>query len=69
MKTKIPGGSPSGIYGGIFFLMGSRRENTRVDKIPAGSRWESGFLAGSRQDPGDFFTRAYSDVKNITVEA
>ena len=39
MKTKIPGGSPGGIYGGIFFfLTESRRENTRVSKIPAGSR-------------------------------
>ena len=55
MKAKIPGGSPGGIYGGIFFLTGSRRENTRAGKIPAESRRESGFLAGSRQDPGAFF--------------
>ena len=59
MKAEIPGGSPGGIDGGIFFLTGSRRENTRAGKIPAGSRRESGFSAGSRQDPGAFFTRVY----------
>ena len=49
MKTKIPGGSPSEIYGGIFFLTESRRENTRVGKIPAGSRCNR----DSWQDPGE----------------
>ena len=49
MKTKIPGGSPGGIYGGIFFLTESRRENTRVGKIPAGSRGNR----DSWRDPGE----------------
>ena len=62
VKATIPGGSPGGIYGGIFFLMGSRRENTRAGKIPAGSRRESGFLAGSRQDPSDCFTRVKFEI-------
>ena len=49
MKTKIPGGSPGGIYGGIFFVTESRRENTRVSKIPAGSRGNR----DSWRDPGE----------------
>ena len=49
MKTKIPGGSAGGIYGGIFFLTESRRENTRVGKIPAGSRGNR----DSWRDPGE----------------
>ena len=49
VKTKIPGGSPGGIYGGIFFLTESRRENTRVGKIPAGSRGNR----NSWRDPGE----------------
>ena len=49
VKTKIPGGSPGGIYGGIFFLTESRRENTRVGKIPAGSRGNR----DSWRDPGE----------------
>ena len=57
VKAKIRGGSPGGIYGGIFFLTGSWRENYRAGMIQAGSRRGSGFLAGSRQDPGGFFTR------------
>ena len=57
MKAKIPGRSPGGIYDGMFFLTGSWRENTRAGMIPAGSQRGSGFLAGSRQDPGGFFTR------------
>ena len=44
MKTKIPGRSPSGNS----FLTGSRRENTRVGKIPAGSRGNR----DSWRDPG-----------------
>ena len=49
MKTKIPGGSPGGIYGAIFFLTESWRENTRVGKIPAGSRGNR----DSWRDPGE----------------
>ena len=49
VKTKIPGESPGGIYGGIFFLTESRRENTRVGKIPAGSRGNR----DSWRDPGE----------------
>ena len=66
MKAKVPGGSPGGIYGGTFFLTGSWRENTRAGKIPAGSRRGSGFLAGSRQDPGGFFTRVTQLVYLLT---
>ena len=44
MKTKIPGRSPSGNS----FLTGSRRENTGVGKIPAGSRGNR----DSWRDPG-----------------
>ena len=49
MKTKTPGGSPGGIYVGIFFLTESRRENTRVGKIPPGSRGNR----DSWRDPGE----------------
>ena len=49
MKTKIPGGSRGGIYGRIFFLTESRRENTRAGKIPAGSRGNR----DSWRDPGE----------------
>ena len=71
MKAKIPGGSPGGspggIYGGIFFLTGSWRENTRAGKIPAGSRRGLGFLAGSRQDPGGFFTRELLSAEPLVM--
>ena len=45
MKTKIPSRSPSGNS----FLTGSRRENTRVGKIPAGSQG----YRDSWRDPGE----------------
>ena len=45
MKTKIPDRSPSGNS----FLTGSQQENTRVDKILAGSRGNQ----DSWRDPGE----------------
>ena len=43
---------------------GKRATSAGSRRIPAGSRWAPGILAGSRRDPGTYFTRDEKDLKD-----